>query len=104
MNGSFAFHIGGRSAGFCPSLVTATVFAGVMLAIDAAPAQAYLGPGGAASAIGTLLALLAAMVMAVFGFLWFPIRRLRRRRRQARINNSTSSEVILSREQEHEEK
>lgn len=44
----------------------------------------YLGPGGGISTIGSMLALLAALVVAVFGFVWFPIKRLLRlRKRQA---------------------
>lgn len=38
----------------------------------------YVGPGGALSAIGTFVALLAAVVLAVIGFLWYPLKRLLR--------------------------
>ena len=41
-------------------------------------AYAYIGPGGIISGIGALLAIFAAMVAAVFGFLWFPLKRLYR--------------------------
>lgn len=37
---------------------------------------AYIGPGGALSGIGSLLALIAAILLAILGFLWFPIKRL----------------------------
>ena len=37
---------------------------------------AYLGPGGALSAIGAFLALLAAVVLALVGFVWYPLKRL----------------------------
>lgn len=40
--------------------------------------MAYLGPGGALSAIGSFLALLAAAILALLGFVWYPLRRLRR--------------------------
>lgn len=43
---------------------------------------AYIGPGGALSAVGTLLALLAAVALALVGFLWYPIKRLLRSRRR----------------------
>ncbi len=39
---------------------------------------AYVGPGGALSAIGSFLALIAALLFAVVGFLWYPIKRLLR--------------------------
>ncbi len=44
------------------------------------PASAYLGPGAGISAIGALLALFAAIAVAIFGFLWYPIKRLRRKK------------------------
>jgi len=39
-------------------------------------AHAYGGPGSIVSGIGALLAVLAVIVAAVFGFLWFPLKRL----------------------------
>lgn len=43
----------------------------------------YIGPGGALSAIGSLLALVAAVGLALVGFVWYPIKRLMRRRKAA---------------------
>jgi len=42
-------------------------------------AFAYIGPGAGLSAIGSLLALLAAIGLAIIGFVWYPVRRLLRR-------------------------
>lgn len=39
-------------------------------------AFAYGGPGSVISGVGALLAALAAISAAVFGFLWFPAKRL----------------------------
>ena len=39
-------------------------------------AMAYVGPGAGLSAIGSLLALLLAVVVAFIGFFWYPIKRL----------------------------
>ena len=39
---------------------------------------AYLGPGGALSAVGSFLALLGAILLAVIGFVWYPVKRLLR--------------------------
>lgn len=61
-------------------LVTAAMAAAVLLSVH--PADAYVGPGGVISGIGTFLALIAAVVAALFGFLWFPIKRLWRRMRR----------------------
>ena len=37
---------------------------------------AYVGPGAGLSAIGAFLAILAGIVVAIVGFLWYPIKRL----------------------------
>ncbi|MGD2070440.1 MAG: hypothetical protein PVI57_17320 [Gemmatimonadota bacterium] len=39
-------------------------------------AVAYIGPGAGLSAIGAFLALVAAVVVAIFGFVWYPVKRL----------------------------
>ena len=44
--------------------------------------MAYVGPGAGLSAFGSLFALLAAIIIAVFGFVWFPIKRILRRMKQ----------------------
>ena len=38
--------------------------------------HAYVGPGAGLSAIGTILAFIAAIVLMIVGFLWYPIKRL----------------------------
>lgn len=52
----------------------AAAIAVVALAPDAA--LAYGGPGSVVTGVGAFLAALAAIVAAVFGFLWFPVKRL----------------------------
>jgi len=42
---------------------------------------AYIGPGGALSLIGSLLALIGATALALVGFVWYPLKRLLRGRR-----------------------
>ncbi len=42
-------------------------------------AQAYVGPGAGLTAIGTVLALIAAVALAVVGFVWYPVKRMLRR-------------------------
>jgi hypothetical protein len=37
---------------------------------------AYIGPGTGLSAIGAVLAILAGILIAIFGFFWYPIKRL----------------------------
>ena len=46
-----------------------------MLAAIPCVAEAYIGPGIGISAIGSFLAVLGATVLAVVGFIWFPLKR-----------------------------
>ncbi|MBI3677587.1 MAG: hypothetical protein HY243_13325 [Proteobacteria bacterium] len=39
-------------------------------------ALAYVGPGAGLSALGTLAAFASALVLAVVGFVWYPLKRL----------------------------
>jgi uncharacterized membrane protein YidH (DUF202 family) len=48
------------------------------------PALAYVGPGAGLTAIGTVLALLGALCLALVGFVWYPVKRLMRRRPEDR--------------------
>ncbi len=50
----------------------------------AGPAMAYIGPGAGLTAIGTVLALVGAVVLAIFGFVWYPIKRFMRKRKESR--------------------
>lgn len=43
-------------------------------------ATAYVGPGAGLTAIGTVLALIGAVLLGIFGFVWYPIKRLLRRK------------------------
>ncbi|MCA9257072.1 MAG: hypothetical protein KDA33_15590 [Phycisphaerales bacterium] len=51
-----------------------------MWAMGAPLELAYVGPGGGLAAIGALLAVVAGLFAAVFGFLWYPIKRMLRRK------------------------
>ena len=39
-------------------------------------ALAYIGPGAGLSAIGIVIAITAAILLAIIGFFWYPIKRL----------------------------
>lgn len=43
-----------------------------------AAAHAYVGPGAGLTAIGTMVALMAALILAIIGFVWYPVKRLMR--------------------------
>lgn len=49
---------------------------------------AYLGPGGVLSTIGSLLALVGAVVLGIFGFVWYPLKRWLRGRRARRARDA----------------
>ena len=37
---------------------------------------AYIGPGAGISAIGTVVAFIGAILLAIVGFVWYPVKRL----------------------------
>jgi hypothetical protein len=53
-----------------------------MLAVTTFPAMAfaYVGPGAGITAIGSVLALLMGIVLAIVGFIWYPLKRFIRSR------------------------
>jgi hypothetical protein len=61
-------------------------------AVLAAPqsAAAYIGPGAGLTAIGTVAALFGALLLAIVGFVWYPIKRLRNQRRAKRADATQS--------------
>ena len=54
------------------------ILATILVAVLPSNAEAYIGPGAGLSAFGALLALVVAVIVAVFGFVWYPIKRLTR--------------------------
>lgn len=46
------------------------------LALVPGVAAAYVGPGAGLTAIGTVLALIGAVLLAIVGFVWYPVKRL----------------------------
>lgn len=64
------------------TILTALAAAFVVLALPR-DAVAYIGPGAGLTVIGTVLGVLAALVLAVVGFAWYPLKRLTLRLRSA---------------------
>ena len=54
----------------------------VLLALVATPASAYMGPGAGLGMVGSLIAVIGAVVVAVFGILVLPIRMIMKKRRK----------------------
>ncbi|MGI0014205.1 MAG: hypothetical protein ACREBU_12305 [Nitrososphaera sp.] len=51
--------------------------------LTAEPALAYVGPGAGLTVIGSILAFLGLIFLAIFGFLWYPIKRLITKRKKS---------------------
>lgn len=51
-------------------------------------ALAYIGPGGGMSAIGIFLALVVGLILAVLGFVWYPVKRIAKKLRRLRASDS----------------
>lgn len=47
-------------------------------------AFAYVGPGSGITAVGAALALVGSIVLAIVGFIWYPLKRLLQSRRRTR--------------------
>lgn len=65
------------------------LFVGTALLLVPDTGLAYGGPGSVVTGIGALLAVLAAVLASIFGFLWFPLKRLVRRIRPAEESEET---------------
>lgn len=55
-------------------------------------ALAYIGPGAGLSAIGTLIGLVGAIVLAIVGFVWYPVKRLMKARKKAKAQSVSEAE------------
>ncbi|MEX0727696.1 MAG: hypothetical protein WEB58_00510 [Planctomycetaceae bacterium] len=64
-------------------MVKTAILIGLLVSLTPQPAWAYIGPGTGLSAIGAFLAVLAGIFVAIFGFLWYPIKKLLRKRKKA---------------------
>ena len=66
-----------------PRFFTLAVMLGLILAFSTGEAYAYVGPGAGLSAIGSLVSVISALLLAVAGFVWYPVKRLLRRGKAA---------------------
>ena len=63
----------------------------LVVALFPSLALAYIGPGAGLSVVGSALALLGAILLAIFGFVFYPIRRLLRRRKERSMRTEQKS-------------
>jgi uncharacterized membrane protein len=59
-------------------------------------AQAYIGPGAGISVVGTALAFLGAVIFAIIGFVWYPLKRLLAFIRSNDVRNHDDRKAPLS--------
>lgn len=64
---------------------------GLMILILPLTAQAYVGPGAGLSLLGALWGLIAAVGVALFFIVMWPIRRMRRRKKEAQVQLNESN-------------
>ncbi|MFO1239481.1 MAG: hypothetical protein U1E64_03930 [Sphingomonadaceae bacterium] len=58
------------------------IFVFQFLVLQASMAEAYIGPGTAASAIMTMLGVVGSFLLAIFAIVWYPIKRALKARRK----------------------
>jgi hypothetical protein len=75
----------------CRSAYKLTFLLAIVVCLMTEPAAAYIGPGAGLSGIGALLAVFAAVGVAVFGFIWYPIKRLLRKGRKETEDRSSET-------------
>jgi hypothetical protein len=54
------------------------IVAVILVVLVPSDGHAYIGPGAGLSAFGALLALVVTLIVAIFGFIWYPIKRMTR--------------------------
>lgn len=64
------------------------IVAAMLVALVPSDGHAYIGPGAGLSAFGALLALVVTVIVAIFGFVWYPIKRLARSLKRRRTERA----------------
>lgn len=74
------------------SFIGISIFVFLLVILIPQPAMAYVGPGAGIAALGAFLAIVAGVIAAIFGFLWYPIKRLLRKRKQSKSKDTKEGE------------
>ncbi len=70
------------------SFIGTFIFALLLVLFIPQPVLSYVGPGAGIAAIGAFLAIVAGVIAAIFGFLWYPIKRLLRKLKKSQSKNN----------------
>ena len=54
---------------------------------------AYIGPGTGLSAVGALIAVVAGILLAIVGFVWYPLKRLLRKKPTESVEEGAEKEA-----------
>jgi hypothetical protein len=65
----------------------------VLLAVTPQSAWAYAGPGSGLTVIGAALAFVGGVLLAIVGFVWYPIKRLLRGKASRKKSSATADTV-----------
>ena len=68
---------------------TKTLLLVALAALTPELANAYVGPGAGLSAIGSSIALIFGVFVAILGFIWYPIKRLLRGKQGATLEDDS---------------
>lgn len=66
----------------------------VLLVLFSAPASAYVGPGLGLGVIGTIFGVLAAIVLALFGLLWYPMKRALSKKKANAVIDQPAGSIV----------
>lgn len=69
------------------SIITFSLMPIALLLAVPQGAEAYIGPGAGIAAIGTVIALIGGILLAILAFIWYPIKRLLAKIKQKRTND-----------------
>lgn len=63
--------------------ISTTFGLALLVLVYSGAAQAYIGPGAGLGVIGTLIAFIGTVLLAIVGFVWYPVKRVLRKKRHA---------------------
>ena len=64
-----------------------------LLVFITTPAHAYIGPGAGAGTIAIVLGVIASILLAFVGIVWYPLKRLLKSRKKAPTTTDTDTDT-----------